>query len=184
MKHADHEHKIFLHPGDFYFSDEPMHIHTILGSCIAITLWHPVKKIGGMCHFVLEKRFVSMAASKKAGRYEASNVKLDGRYALDAMELFRRALTARGTKFNQYQAKIFGGSNTLTNVINEDEETVGMRNAEAAFNLVMESGAEIQVAHVGESGHRRIVFDTDSGDVWVKHEAGDGHRLQSMSGTT
>lgn len=171
MKHADHQHKQFLHPGGFHFSDGGEHLHTLLGSCIAITLWHPIKKIGGMCHFVLPEKSGNMADSE-----------LDGRYAIDALELFRRAVSARATTFAQYQAKIFGGSNILENSKVKEEDTIGMRNAEAAFTLLMQAGAEIQVAHVGETGHRRIVFDVETGDVWVRHESNTGKRLTSMSG--
>ncbi len=63
----------FLNPGEFFFCESNCQIHTLLGSCIAITLWHPILKIGGMCHFVLPGRRspagVLRADSKLKGRY-------------------------------------------------------------------------------------------------------------------
>ncbi len=74
MHHA--KNKVFLHPGEFHFADGETHIHTLLGSCVAITLWHPYLRIGGMCHFVLPER---------PDKYNGKN--LDGRYAEDAIQL-------------------------------------------------------------------------------------------------
>jgi len=151
--------KAFIHPGQFHFSDGDCHIYTILGSCVSITLWHPVKYIGGMCHFVLPKR-------TSADRSPAPN----GRYGDEAVELFRRQLSARGIKFTDCQAKVFGGSNMLGADESQVENTVGTRNV------------EILVMHVGESGHRRIVFDIGTGDVWVRHESLTGKCINSTSG--
>jgi chemotaxis protein CheD len=36
-------------------------IRTVLGSCVSITLWHPVKRVGGMCHFLLPTRGVPVS---------------------------------------------------------------------------------------------------------------------------
>jgi hypothetical protein len=44
---------IFLQPGEFYFGDHETRIRTLLGSCVAITMWHPRLRIGGMCHYLL-----------------------------------------------------------------------------------------------------------------------------------
>ena len=48
--------EIFLQPGEFYFGDAATRIRTLLGSCVAITLWHPARMIGGMCHYMLPNR--------------------------------------------------------------------------------------------------------------------------------
>jgi len=48
--------EIFLGPGDLFFGDRDTRIRTLLGSCVAVTLWHPRAKLGGMCHFVVPTR--------------------------------------------------------------------------------------------------------------------------------
>lgn len=165
------ESKVFIHPGQFHFSDSGCHIHTILGSCVSITLWHPVRHVGGMCHFVLPKRTSA-----------DGSLRPNGRYGDEAMELFRRQVAARGTKFTEYQAKVFGGSNMLGADEASAENSIGTRNAEAAIMALMDLNVEILVMHVGESGHRRVVFDVGTGDVWVRHESLNGKRMASTSG--
>jgi len=162
--------KVFLHPGDFYFGDSDVHVHTLLGSCISITLWHPRLHIGGMCHFVLPKRSRS------------DTTPLNGRYGDEAMDLFKREVMARGTKPSDYHGKIFGGSDMLSQQTDKKADLIGMRNAEAAMQMLMTEDIDILVAHVGETGHRRIIFDIQSGDVWVRHETANHHVQASTSG--
>ncbi len=170
MKHADK--KIFLHPGEFCFLNNAAHVHTILGSCISITLWHPELRIGGMCHFTLPKH--------PSGKNEAT--KLDGRYADDVMKMFKQETTQQGTKITEYEAKIFGGGNMMKTEGQNIEDSIGTKNAAAAMQLLMAENIAILVAHVGEFGHRRIVFDINSGDVWVRHTEVNGIRRGSING--
>lgn len=153
----------FLNPGGFFFGGSNCQIHTILGSCIAITLWHPRLQIGGMCHFVLPGR----GAPNNTIRFDSQ---VNGRYSDAAMALFEKAASRYGTLLKEYQAKIFGGSNMLTNSTLREDEMIGTKNTEAALKHLSEWGISLLVAHVGETGHRRIAFDVEKGDVWVKHE--------------
>jgi chemotaxis protein CheD len=153
--------KVFLHPGDFVFGEPGTHIHTVLGSCIAICLWHPVLHIGGMCHYVLPFR----------PKNEPRPAEPDGRYGDEAMQLFDMALRLHQTEYRQYQSKIFGGANMFGNRADSNETLIGEKNAAKAMQLLMERNVEIKVVHVGEQGHRRIAMDVGTGDVWVKYKS-------------
>jgi chemotaxis protein CheD len=161
---------VFLNPGEFYFCDSKGCIKTLLGSCIAITLWHPTLRLGGMCHFVLPER---------------SNVKLDspdpfdGRYCSGAMAFFGREAARRSTRLCDYQAKIFGGSNMLAKSTLHEDELIGKKNTDAALASLGKYNIPLLLAHVGESGYRRIIFDVATGDVWVSHQ-----KLQKFIPTT
>jgi chemotaxis protein CheD len=43
-------------PGQWHFGPEQITVKTLLGSCVALTLWHPQRRIGGMCHYLLPDR--------------------------------------------------------------------------------------------------------------------------------
>ncbi|MBO4729182.1 MAG: hypothetical protein J5631_12220, partial [Spirochaetaceae bacterium] len=44
---------ITILPGEFYSTDKPVLISTVLGSCISIALYDPELKLGGLNHFML-----------------------------------------------------------------------------------------------------------------------------------
>ena len=163
---------MFLHPGELYFGACTDSVHTLLGSCIAITLWHPLLRIGGMCHFVLPNR-----------PNDSGTAEPDGRYADEAMTLFARSALSHGTRLCEYQAKVFGGANSLGLKPKSDDELIGMRNVEAAISLISEHSIDLLVADVGESGYRRIAFHVDNGDVWVRHALANGKRPASINGS-
>jgi len=154
---------LFLNVGEFFFTSTHCQLHTILGSCIAITLWHPKYKIGGMCHFVLP-------GGRDFKRQLEDPSRINGRYSDSAMALFERDARRYNTKLSDYQAKIFGGSNMLTKSFLAEDDLIGNKNTKAAINHLSERNIPLMVANVGETGYRRIVMDVASGDVWVKHE--------------
>lgn len=161
-----------LHPGDFYFTGEAIRIHTLLGSCVSITLWHPQLRVGGMCHFILPR-------NPDSRRQDHG---LDGRYAEDVIEMFKREARRYSTQLKQYQAKIFGGGNMFLSNTQPVDERVGAKNAAAAMQLLLRENVNVLVAHVGEFGHRRIVFDNATGDVWVRHTDSRCASIRSING--
>lgn len=154
--------EIFLQPGDFFFGDHSTRVRTLLGSCVSITLWHRRFRIGGMCHYMLPVR------SRRASRA------LDGRYADDVMALFMHELRISGTNPRDYDVKIFGGGRMLAhNPVCKGTEVmeVGVRNIETARRLLSEHGFRVKAEHIGGDGHRNVVFDVGSGEVWIRHVA-------------
>lgn len=115
------------------------------------------------------------------GKHAASR-KIDGRYADDVMHMFRRETSTVGTRLSEYEAKIFGGGNMMRSKGDNIEDSIGSKNAAAAMTLLMEEGVNVLVAHVGEFGHRRLVFDTSSGDVWVRHIDSDENNKGIVDG--
>lgn len=150
--------EIYLNPGELHFGDRRTRIHTTLGSCVSISLWHPVLRIGGMCHFVQPQRG------------KAHNDKLDGRYADEAFELLLHEIGKRDTRPDEYQAKLFGGGNMFSQTIAGEAFNVARSNIEAARTLLKAGGFVVHAEHVGGGGHRHVIFDVSDGIVWVRHE--------------
>jgi chemotaxis protein CheD len=147
---------IFLQPGDFFWGDSDTRIRTILGSCVAICLWHPVKREGGMCHYMLPSR---------GSRKDYSN--LDGRYADEAWELFRREIIKTGTKPSDYVTKLFGGASMFDNL---STMQMGARNIEVARKIVAENNLKVASENMGGNKSRRVHFEIWSGNVWLKRQ--------------
>ena len=150
----------FLNPGEFYFGDKNTRIRTILGSCVAITLWHPRLKIGGMCHYLLP-----------AFRDRARRPDPDGRYADDAMALFLQELHKTGSWPADYEVKMFGGGDQFPNQILSSPINIPSNNINIGRGLLKQHGFAIKAEHLGGTGHRNVIFDVWSGEVWIRHVA-------------
>ncbi|MCP4695772.1 MAG: chemotaxis protein CheD [Gammaproteobacteria bacterium] len=150
--------EVFLRPGEFYFGEADTRIRTILGSCVAITMWHPRRRVGGMCHYMLPR----------PGRKARSN-KPDGRYAEDAIQLFLDELAKRSTKCREYQIKVFGGGNMFPTLAKQQINNIGERNMKIGQELLRVHGFRIHTTHMGGPGYRRIVFNVNTGEVQVYH---------------
>ncbi|MGQ5522713.1 chemotaxis protein CheD [Chitinimonas sp. PSY-7] len=149
---------IFLQPGEVYFGDRDTRIRTLLGSCVAVTWWHPGKKVGGMCHYLLPQRAKSNLRDLK---------NLDGRYAEEAFLLAMHYIHATGTLPADYQVKMFGGGQVLITETGK-VQAVGERNIEFAKKWLADHGFRVSSEHLAGNGHRHIVFDVATGDVWVR----------------
>lgn len=151
MQEPDFVFDIFLQPGEFYWGDHETRIRTLLGSCIAICLWHPELRIGGMSHSLLPDR--SAPASS-----------FDARYISEAIELFKQEIKKTGTKPSDYYVKLFGGGT----FIQEDEKSIGARNTFTARKLLSENGFSISNEHLGGMMGRNIILQLWNGEVWMK----------------
>ena len=148
--------EIFLKPGEYYFGDSDTRIRTLLGSCVAITLWHPERRIGGMCHYMLP------------GRPRDAKLPFDGKYADEALQLLIAEIIRAGTELQEYEVKMFGGGNMFPNPERCRNDHVGRKNAQAGRRLMAQHGISSKGGDLEGTGHRNIVFDMWSGEVWVK----------------
>lgn len=161
--------EVFLQPGEFYFGDASMRIRTLLGSCVSITLWHPKRLIGGMCHYMLPGR---------GGRRHATP---DGRYADEAIALFLREIAAAKTHPAEYEAKLFGGGNMFSHggakkierrspasPMRRKPASISLTNIDAGRKLLKQHGFRIKAEDAGGDGQRHVIFDISSGHVWVR----------------
>lgn len=157
MNPTDSNIDIFLQPGEFYFAEAPCCIRTLLGSCVAITVWHPKLKIGGMCHYMLPTR-------------KGPKTELNGKYADEAMQMFKQQALQHNTRLQEYQIKLFGGASMFLHSSDKPQHiNVARANVNFAHQLLAQYGLEYTAMDLGHKGHRNIIFDLSTGDVWVKH---------------
>ena len=161
--------EIFLQPGDFYFGDMNIRLRTLLGSCVSITMWHPTRLIGGMCHYLLPFR------------ESASVTPLDGRYAKEAMQMFVQEIRAAKTHPSEYRVKLFGAGNMFPGINKKNQcdpngininikacKSVPCKNIAIARSLVASNGFVVAAEDLGGNSHRQVVFDICNGSVWVR----------------
>ncbi len=142
----------YLLPGGVFAHPEPHEVTTVLGSCVAVCLWDSDRRLGGINHYLLAlwngeglptPRFGNIAIHKLAEKVERA-----------------------GGKRPRLRAKIFGGSSILqtqSGLLN-----VGERNIQVAVDLLEEMNIPIVARHVGGPQGRRIIFNTHTGEVWMR----------------
>lgn len=160
---------LVLMPGDIYFGHQPVKVKTLLGSCVAIVLWHPQKRLGGMCHFVLPTR-------------QGIGGLLDARYANDAMQIYIKEMAKHNTRPHEYQAWLFGGASMFSALVKECQtqhatqprrcegcKSVACRNRIAALELVNKYELILMESDLGGHHHRLVEFHLGMGKPFLRH---------------
>lgn len=182
--------EVFLHQGEVCFGGQDTRIRTILGSCVAITMWHPQLLLGGMCHYMLPGRHgralhcrLDDTPIAHPSRRQASTP-LDGKYADEALELMFAEIKRNGTHPREYQIKLFGGGDMFPSASSGGKATVGTKNVEAGTRLLSQHGLKAGIEHLGGVGHRNLIFEIWNGHVWMKHQATTKPMETSGAGNT
>jgi chemotaxis receptor (MCP) glutamine deamidase CheD len=105
----------FLEPGEVAFAEAPACLRTLLGSCVAITFWHPQRALGAMCHFLVPLRPASEAGPP------------NGKYASDAIAVITQRFRTRGLAPEAFEVKLFGGGNMFPDLPLNGFQTIGER---------------------------------------------------------
>jgi chemotaxis protein CheD len=154
------EREIFLNPGDFAFGDEGTRIRTILGSCVAVTFWHPGLRLGAMCHYLLPARGPSQ------------NEPHGGKYAEEVIPIIAAHFAGKGLQPSAIQVKMFGGSNMFPGLSLGESLNIGTKNIHTGLAVLTRCGFGILNYDLAGGTNRTVVFDIGSGEVWVRQGQG------------
>ncbi len=142
----------FLYPSTLFYSKEPYLINTILGSCVAVCLYDPVMKAGGINHYMLPLWNGQGLASPKYGNI--------------AIEKLIEKLSSMGCRPANLVAKVFGGGEVIDTHISQFN--IGERNIQIAQQILKEKNIKIAGQSVGGRLGRKIQFNTQTGAVLQK----------------
>lgn len=127
-----------------------------LGSCIGLTLYDPVAKVGGMVHYMLP---------------DSTQVRNNGNIAKFADtgidELLKRVLAAGASK-QRLVAKIAGGARMFEVSGLSEVGNIGARNAEAAKTILKQKGIRLVAEDTGLNYGRTVELNCDTGEFYIK----------------
>ena len=146
-----------LKPGEYYFGTAALRLTTLLGSCVALTMWHPGLRQGGMCHYLLP-------GDKRASGKE---LEYDGRYAESALAALGAAAARMATPMEAYEWGVFGGGSMFPEMASGRSGRIGCSNIQAAQDICRRHGLRLRHHDVGGSGYRKLALDLVSGQVDV-----------------
>lgn len=144
---------ILVMPGQLWFGKTaPQRVRTLLGSCVAITLWHHDLRMGGMCHYLLPQR------QRPPGQPR------DGRYGEEAVAMLVEALQRTGARMQEFECHLYGGADTLPDAAGA-KFNIGERNISLGWELIDRHGLQLQGVDVGDNVPRTVTLDLGNGAV-------------------
>jgi chemotaxis protein CheD len=148
---------LFLKPGEMVFSAEPVVITTLLGSCVAVTMFNKRLRLGAICHALLPS----------CRREDDCNHQDAGKYVECAIGMMLERFNVHGVLHNEVEAKLFGGSD-MFDTIDGRRLSVGMQNQEMALKMLEQASVRILTRDLGGPRGRKIMFHTHTGEVFLK----------------
>jgi len=154
---ASHTHNIYLKPGEIFVSRKPALVSTVLGSCVAVTMFSASRGFGAICHAMLPEN---------AGRED------DIRYVDTALRHLYRCIVKHGVG-SDLVVKMFGGAQVLdVGDSRSTKLTIGEQNIAKADEVLDSLGFTVAARDTGGMYGRKLFFCTRSGDVYLRRMRG------------
>ncbi|TGL61506.1 chemotaxis protein CheD [Leptospira sarikeiensis] len=141
---------VFVNVGEYKFSEAPIAMKTLLGSCVSVCLFDPFNRFGGMNHILLPG---------KAGVDESS------RFGINAMELLINEFVKKGVPRSRLQAKIIGGGQVLRL---GSKNPIGDKNVQFVKDFLKSEEISVSGEETGGQYYRNLRFFTHTFEVFVK----------------
>ena len=139
----------YLNPGYIFVYQQPTAIYTVLGSCVAVSLYDRQLKFGGMNHFLYP--FTKKPAERTS------------KYGNVALKVLLTLMLEQGGRQENLVAQIFGGAHR-----NESEDqNVGLENVSVVKGILDKEGIPIGSQDVGGHMGRKVVYSTTTNEAVV-----------------
>lgn len=142
---------LYLMPGALYVGNEVEEIKTLLGSCVAVILWHPADRLAGMTHIVLP------SSAEKSGP----------RYATDAIKQLSGVIKQHGYGPAEFEVSLYGGG-LMFSVGDNSQVDVGKRNVEMTLSLLQQAGYLLKKSDVLGAVYRHVTLNRQTGQILLK----------------
>lgn len=142
-------------PGQYYAAAGDGSISTLLGSCVSTCLWDPLRRIGGMNHFMLPGDTDAFA----------SPVKASARFGVYAMEVLINEMIHLGADRRRMVAKVFGGGRVLQGFGSLD---VGAKNCQFVLEFLATECIPVVAHDLLDVYARKLHFFPQTGKVQLK----------------
>ena len=142
---------VFLAPGQLAVHTGPVKIKTIVGSCVAVCLWDPVARVGGVNHFLLAQPGPGEPPDTRFG-------------ACATAQLIAEACRA-GAARTRLVAAVIGGGHPVHSI---KTHAIGDDNVAVALAVLAEHGVHVVRQETGGAYGRKLLFNTQTGELIVR----------------
>lgn len=144
----------YLLPGEIYFGtgNELSELKTLLGSCVAMILWHPHKHLVGMCHITLP----------------GNDNDTDPKYASGAIKYFLEQIRKSGTRPDEFIVGVYGGGKMVSVDDPPSMLDIGNRNAQAMLTQIGKYNFRLKDMDLLDSKYRHVSINPEDGSITIK----------------
>lgn len=158
----------YLKAGELFIMDKPAMVNTVLGSCIAVTLFNRRLKLAGICHALLPQ-CIKRNLNEKIEHLldnKCSECTEAFRYADCSVFMMAEIFSRFGITSEETEVRLFGGAKMMPNISSRDiKYFVGRQNIETAKMVLDHCNLTLTSSDVGGSMGRKIIFNTKTGEV-------------------
>ncbi|KFD41143.1 chemotaxis protein CheD [Peptococcaceae bacterium SCADC1_2_3] len=125
-----------------------------LGSCVGMSLYDRVNKLGGLIHIMLPDSTMFKQQSIKQGKFANTGI-----------PLLVSELLNSGGKMAYLEAKLVGGAQMFDGF---DTFKIGQRNIEKCSQILHQIGIKVVAQETGGNQGRTMILDTTTGKVYIR----------------
>jgi len=144
-----------------HLTKHPTMVITVLGSCLSVTMFSRRTGWGGICHGLLPRC---------EGGNHCNGGCLEGfKYVDCSIRKMLKLFDKHKVKRSELEVKVFGGSDMFSRKIKiPGIVSVGKQNIQTAEQILASEGLSVLKTDVGGMQGRKLVFYTDTGEVFMK----------------
>lgn len=138
-------------------SGQPDRLITMgLGSCVGLSLYDPLTRVGGLLHIMLPDSSLFNEVTKPA------------KFADLGIPLMIAEIKRRGGRVSNLQAKMAGGAQMFSGANDKFMLNIGERNVATTRLILRGLGIRVLAEEVGGSRGRTMILDTVNGQVMIR----------------
>lgn len=154
----------FLHPGQIIVTADENPIMTVLGSCVALTVYSPEKRIGGIFHALLPEYI-----EKTRLINNSPPVSPDPDYVDYSFYYIKNRMSDLGVDISRTRIMLFGGGDVLQALTTGKSASVGKKNIEMIKGIIDREKLKLAAEDTGGTKARKIIFHPGSGKIFLEY---------------
>jgi len=163
--------RYFLNPGQIIITSRKTPVITILGSCVAITVYSPESRTGGMFHALLPEH-----RDKKIIITNSPPVSPDPDYVDYAFYFIREKMRQKGINLKSARLMLFGGGDVINSLTPSGKISIGLQNINMIKKIIYNEGLSFHAEDTGGEKGRKIIFYPHTGKVYLEYIKGSNYK--------
>lgn len=135
-----------------------------IGSCVVITMYDKISKVGGLAHAMLPTRREGVSPTIVDVDFSSGNI--SAKYTDEAVDNLLYEIKKNGGNIENMEAKLVGGASMFRR-LGGDKNGIGFQNIESAKNKLKKYNIYVENEDTGGSSGKTVIFSLQTGLVEV-----------------